>query len=230
MDGNALFVVLAVAGVAAIALLMRGRGDERVTMPRPDAGTETGDDAHGGDGAFDDGGFDADEEGDAAAPLVVESDGHVWLPTGSGVRRLWLGSEDADPALLAAGYVSREEFERRRTHARMRGDAQGLTGEPLAPGDFTAGRVVRGAPGVDPWRLEALGPEGEYVTFAFETEDAARTALDLLEARGVVRRPLDDDGSPIPASPGDFEEARRRADETEAELEIPDPPDDPERR
>jgi hypothetical protein len=222
VDGNALFAVLAVAGVAAIAFLMRGRGDERVAMPRADDGA--------GVPAPGDGDDLADAEDDAAAPLVIESDGHVWLPVGSGLRRLPLASEEDDPALVAAGYVSRDAFERRRAHARARGDAQGLTGEPLAPGDFTAARVVRGAPGIDPWRLEALGPDGEYVTFAFEVEDAARTALGLLEERGIVRRPLDDDGRPIPASPGDFAEARRRAEETMAALEIPDPPDEPERR
>src|SRR5437867_936057 len=33
--------------------------------------------------------------------------------------------------------------------------------EYLRPGDFRGARVVRGAPSVDPWRLELLGRDGE---------------------------------------------------------------------
>ena len=61
-----------------------------------------------------------------------------------------------------------------------------------------------------PWRVETLGRDGEYGAFDFETEDGARAALLLLERFRIVRRPLDDEGNPIPASPEDFEEARRR--------------------
>jgi hypothetical protein len=215
VDANLLLVAAAIAGVLAIALFMRrGAGDERVELPGAGEGREEG-------GRAPEDEEEAEDDRDDT-PLVVESDGHVWLPSLSGLRRLYLGGEEADPMLTAAGYVSRDEFERRRTHARVRGDATGLTGEPFHPGDFSAARVVRGAAGLDPWRLEALGPDGEYMTFGFDSEEAARTALGLLEQRGVVRRPLDDDGQPIPPSPGDFEEARRRAEQTERELELDD--------
>ena len=56
----------------------------------------------------------------------------------------------------------------------------------LSAGDLVAARVKRGAPDLDPWRLEGLGREHEMVMWSFETEEAARTALGLPEER-VVR-------------------------------------------
>jgi hypothetical protein len=94
--------------------------------------------------------------------------------------------------------------------------------EFLRPGDFSAARVARGAPSVDPWRLELLGPEGEYVSFGFELEDAARAALELLETRAVMHYVTDDDGRPLMPSSEQFDEAKRRADETERLLALGD--------
>ena len=94
--------------------------------------------------------------------------------------------------------------------------------EFLRPGDFSAARVARGAPSVDPWRLELLGPEGEYVSFGFEIEDAARAALELLETRAVMTYVTDDDGRPLMPSAEQFDEAKRRADETERLLALGD--------
>ena len=109
------------------------------------------------------------------------------------------------------------------------------TPDPLAPasrpivpldflrsGDFSAARVVRGAPGVDPWRLELLGPEGEYVSFGFEVEEGARAALDLLETRDVTRYVEGEDGRPLMPSKEQFEEAKRRSDETARLLALGD--------
>lgn len=94
--------------------------------------------------------------------------------------------------------------------------------EFLRAGDFSAARVVRGAPGVDPWRLELLGPEGEYVSFGFDIEEGARAALDLLETRAVMRYVEDEGGRPLLPSTEQFEEARRRRDETERLLALGD--------
>jgi hypothetical protein len=80
-----------------------------------------------------------------------------------------------------------------------------------------AARVVRGAPGVDPWRLEALGRDYDYSPYAFETEEAARIALALVEER-VVRPPRDEHGDAIPVGAEDFAVARRQFDETEQAL------------
>ena len=92
--------------------------------------------------------------------------------------------------------------------------------EYLRPGDFTGGRVVRGDPARDPWRLELLAREGEFVWYGFEVEEAARIALDLLERRSVMRLARDDEGRPFAPSTEQFEEARRRHDETERLLAL----------
>jgi len=92
--------------------------------------------------------------------------------------------------------------------------------EYLRHGDFTGARVVRGDPSVDPWRLELLGREGEYVRYGFEVEEAARVALDLLEKRSVMRFVPDEEGRPLVPSSEQFEEARRRHDETERLLAL----------
>ena len=86
--------------------------------------------------------------------------------------------------------------------------------EFLRPGDLTAARVVRGAPSVDPWRLELLGRDGEYMSYGFEVEEAARAALDLLEERSVISHGRSDDDRPVAPSAEQFEEAKRRHDET----------------
>lgn len=107
-----------------------------------------------------------------------------------------------------------------------------LAGEPvrmhstefLRPGDFSAARIVRGS-SEDPWRLELLGRDGEYVPFGFATEEAARCALELLEQREVMRYVRDDDGNPLRPSTEQYAEARRRHEETERALSMMD--DDP---
>src|SRR5262249_14024781 len=135
------------------------------------------------------------EVGDAAAVTV---DGLAFIGEEHGVSLV----PTPDPASAAPGPIVPLEF--------------------LRPGDFSAARVVRGAPSVDPWRLELLGPDGEYVSFAFAVEDAARVALDLLEARDVMHYEADDDGRPLMPSTEQFEEAKRRHDETERLLALGD--------
>ena len=97
----------------------------------------------------------------------------------------------------------------------------------LSCGDLGAARVVRGAPGVDPWRLEALGRDREYLSWSFETEESARTALDLLE-RIVVRAPADADGESLAGGAAEFEEARRVHEQTEQELAMMPDAEEPE--
>ena len=135
------------------------------------------------------------EVGDAAAVTV---DGLAFIGEEHGVSLV----PTPDPAAPAPGPIVPVEF--------------------LRPGDFTGARVVRGAPSVDPWRLELLGPEGEYVSFGFAVEEAARVALELLEARGVTRQVADEEGRPLVHSTEQFEEAKRRHDETERLLALGD--------
>jgi hypothetical protein len=131
--------------------------------------------------------FEIDEEGAGA----ITVDGLAFIPDEHGVNLV----PTPDPLEPAPGKVIPVEY--------------------LRPGDFTGARVVRGNLSRDPWRLELLGREGEYVTYGFEVEEAARIALDLLEQRSVMRLVRDDEGRPFKPSNEQFEEARRRHDETE---------------
>jgi hypothetical protein len=93
-------------------------------------------------------------------------------------------------------------------------------------GDFTGARVVQGAADEGPWRFEALGRDGEYAAFVFETREGADAALSVFQSRGIVRCGQDEDGNPAPPSAEQFEEARRIYMETEAALESSDDPED----
>jgi hypothetical protein len=142
-----------------------------------------------------------DEEADGSdAIAAITSDGLMFIPFENGVQMLIPASREE----LA------EEF---ATQAVSRGRVAGM----LSCGDLGAARVVRGAPGVDPWRLEALGRDREYLAWSFETAESARTALDLLE-RIVVRAPMDAGGEPLAAGAAEFAEARREHEQTEQEL------------
>ncbi|TMQ64189.1 MAG: hypothetical protein E6K78_09670 [Candidatus Eisenbacteria bacterium] len=180
--------------IAAVAwLLRRGAGGDRTLMPVPPA-------------------LDADDppepdrESDGDLELAITSEGVVFVPDSHGVRLLALAGpsgvdayrEDIEAGMIALGAQERLSLAGQRP------------GSALNAGDFTAARLKRGAAGVLPWRVETLGRDGEFGAFEFETEDGARAALTLLERFRIVRRPLDDEGNPIPASPEDFEEARRR--------------------
>ncbi len=97
----------------------------------------------------------------------------------------------------------------------------------LAPGDLIAARVKRGAPSIDPWRLEALGRDHDFRAWPFETEEAARAALKLVTEL-TVRPPLDRDGDPIPVGEEDFFVAQRKLDESamESSLDLPEEEDE----
>jgi hypothetical protein len=192
--------MLVVAGVALAAwLLRRFSGDEGIDREMlsghvGEPGRVAPPEPMPGDESEDE---DAEGSGEIAA---ITSDGLMFIPFEQGVQMLIPASrEQLD-----------EEF---ATQAVSRGRVAGM----LSCGDLGAARVVRGAPGVDPWRLEALGRDREYLSWAFETEEAARAALDLL-ARIVVRAPADADGEPLAADPAEFAEARRVYEETEREL------------
>lgn len=107
-----------------------------------------------------------------------------------------------------------------RTGRRLQG---WILGQRLVHGDLIGARMVRGAPDYDPWRVEGLGRDRDYQAWAFETEDAARAALELIE-RHVVRTPDDENGDPRPPSSADYDEARRRDEETEHALDSEDEP------
>lgn len=154
--------------------------------------------------------FEEEEAGGSDQIAAITSEGWMFIPFEQGVQLLI----PASPDQLA---------EERATQAVARGRVAGM----LSCGDLGAARVVRGAPGVDPWRLEALGRDREYLAWSFETQESARTALDLLE-RIVVRAPLDGAGEPLAAGAAEFAEARRVHEQTEEELAMMPDEEEPE--
>jgi hypothetical protein len=206
--------LLVVVGVALAAwLLRRFSGNEGIDRDALD-GREVPPGREGApesDAAPDPAYEDADEDAEPSDEIAaITSDGWTFLPFEKGVELL----VPANPEQLA------EEL-------ATRGVARGRVAGMISCGDLGAARVVRGAPGVDPWRLEALGRDREYLSWSFETEEAARTALDLLE-RIVVRAPAGADGEPRLATPAEFEEARRVHEQTEQELAMMPDAEEPE--
>lgn len=197
---SGLFAIALVALVGVVAWWLR-RNASSAGVPRPGAPSSAPD---AGDDVLD------DLEG-PVEELAITSEGDVFIPDGTHVRLMPLHPDEiaAHQDDLEAGLFALSREEKLQLIAR-----RGKPGQALAPGDLTAARVQRGAAGVVPWCLETLGRDGEYIPFAFETEDGARAALDLIERYHIVRRPLDDDGRPIPASLEDWEEGRRRYDES----------------
>jgi hypothetical protein len=209
----------AAAVMAVVATLMR-RGSvsdddfvappEGARPPEPSGAVVVEDD--GFEGLLD----DDESEPDAATVLAVTSDGQVFMPMGADVRLLPLGDSHA---VIASGQVRWEQVRDSILAGAKRSDGSGgMPGIQLDVADFSAGRVVRGAPDIDPWRLELLGLDGEYQPYAFETQDAATIALGMLERMQIIKRPLDDDGVPIPVPAEQYETARREFEDTFEEL------------
>ena len=215
-------LIAIVAGVvlAALALAMRNawNHDEPTTRPAPR------DDAPAApreawSSALDDDDEDDDEQLVEAA--AITSDGWAFVPRGTGLEVVPPG-EDDDVLRDQAERHGSEELRRAMAGAPVNPHTGKRLvfwrpGQSLGPGDMIAARVVRGAPNVDPWRLEALGRDYDYQSFAFETEEAARTAHALVVER-IVRAPRDEHGDEIPVGAEDFAVARRQYEETEQAL------------
>jgi len=198
---NGLFAIALVAAVAAIAWFLRRTSVEGAA----------GDGLASSGAPSQDSSETEEEEEGPIEELAITSDGVIFIPDGYAVRVIPLDPHEVETHQedIEAGVFALSPRERLQLAAQ-----RGKPGQALSVGDFTAGRIRRGAADVVPWLLETLGRDGEYLPFMFETEDGARAALALLEGRKIVRRPLDEDGRPIPPSPEDFEEARRRYDES----------------
>lgn len=215
MDSQLLTGLAAVAGVVIVAMIARGAAGNR-----PEAGStptqrrdsvsegampeaETLDREHEGSEEF-----EGDE--DDAEVVAITSDNYAIVPDTHAVR---LVPPDESGEAWKPGPANR------------RGAlAQGMSWHA---GDFTGARVVRGAADEGPWRMEAMGRDGEYTAFIFETRDGADAALQVFESRGVVSIGTDEEGNPSPPSAEQFEEARRVFLETEAELTMDDPEERP---
>ena len=238
MDNSMTIALIAVGVVAALALLMRrGAKDDVVHRPPGSGDVLAGDEVAEARSTavaledLDDDEDEDDEEGHAAlahARLPVTSEGIALLPDGEDVRMIpmlegeqvpdWVRQAIDDSAIPYSLYNHYYGY-------RPSGTKPGYA---LSSGDFTAARVRRGEGGT--WLVETLGRDGDFGFFPFETEAGARAAFDLLEQQRIVQHTLDEYGEPIPPTPEDFEEARRRYDETERDLALdsdePPPPAD----
>jgi len=156
-------------------------------------------------------------EGDFVEAAAVTSEGIAFVPHRGGVELIPPG-EDEDALREAAERHGLESIAQAASSAPRnpktgRRVVQWRPGQSLTAGDVVAVRVVRGAPDFDPWRVECLGRDRDYRPFAFETEEAARTACELIQTR-ILRPPRDEHGDPIPVGAEDFMVARRQWDET----------------
>lgn len=201
-------LIVAVGVVAFVLRRAMGSRDERVAMPES-AAEAPGDAAHDAEAASE------PEDGDDAPLIALSSDGHAFTPQGRGVliapQRHFHGTR------AAGDDVPPPPFESEPT------DPQPPV--LLSPGDLVAARVVRGAPDLDPWRLETLGRDRDLVVWPFETRDAAEAAHALLDQR-IVRPVRDADGEPIPVTDADFETAQDELERTMNELSADLPDDD----
>ena len=217
MDSTLVGGLVAVGAVVLVALIARGmqKKSEPGATPAASAPAERWASDHNLATAT--ATAEADEEDDEAE----DDEGHIIAVTTHG--------EALVPHLHAVRLVPPEEQgEAWKVGAGIR--SSNLRGEQALsmswhPGDFTGARVVRGGAEEGAWRLEALGREGEYTTFSFETRDGADAARELFERLGVVRLGEDEEGRRMPPSAEQFEEARRIYLETEAALDLPDEED-----
>ena len=184
-------VVIAVVAVLAV-FLRRASKDESDGAPGDIAPVESTP-GSGADPPLDSSLDDDDDPEDTV--MAITSDGWAFMP-------------DEDEVQLVPVTTAEGGEEDPMAQPGLRRLSMAKPGEHLDAGDFIGARVVRGSPGADPWRLEAIGHDGEYRSWAFENEEAARTALDLIVTR-IVRTPVDEYRNPTP--PGDAEYAAAAA-------------------
>jgi hypothetical protein len=198
-----LTAVLAVGAVIVVALLARASSrDEQTPRPVNDALPQDPDVRDVGDDGADD-----EDDWESLDVVAVTSDGFAIVPDAHAVRLV-------PPHEEGEAWKAGEKGRNRRGELAL--------AMSWHNGDFTGARVVHGAADEGPWRFEAMGRDGEYTAFVFETREGADAALKVFESRGVVRSGRDEDGNPAPASAEQFEEARRVYLETEAALEMND--------
>ncbi len=216
----------AIAIVVVLAMLMRrGKSDDSTTnrpsypepvrRPEPGSGDEQDGDALDSDESNDESNDESHDEsdGDEGHIIAVTSDGEALVPMHHAVC-LVPPEEQGEEWKVGAGLKA----------ANRRGEL--ALSMSFQAGEFTGVRVTQGGGEYEgPWRMEALGREGEYITFSFETRESAEAAKLLFERMKIVKLGEDEDGHPMPPSAEQFKEARRVYQETEAALELPDDED-----
>ena len=191
--------------VAIAVVLMVGVGSTRSESSASDAsdGTPSSDASVAEEG-------DAADEDDEPHVVAVTSDGEAFV--GYQHMILLVPPEDEGEAWKVGAGL-------RATNLR---GASALSASWQA-GELTGVRVVQGGADEGPWRFEALGRDGEYLPYPFETREGAEAAKQLFERMRIVRLGEDEDGRAMPPSAEQFAEARRVFLETMAELDAEDP-------
>jgi len=202
MSPSMLGGLVAIGAVIVVALLLRGRGSadpmgtpptrapEPPPLPEPE---ET------------DASAESDAQDDDDHVVAVTSDGSALVPHGH-VVRLLPPPDPGEEWKEGAGIKS----------ATLR--AERAFGMTWSAGDLRGAQIVRGGEGEGAWVLEALGRDGDLLPLDFETRDAAEAAHRLFTDHGIIELGEDEDGRPAPPSREQFAEARRRYNETIAEL------------
>lgn len=227
--------VLAIVVVAVLALFLRrassgGESDRGGGSPTPLEPAEPGAEVRPVTGAGRDA-FGDDEDTEetwdestlAEVPMSIEGVAFVPRPHGMLLLALLEGDEVPDwlDQALESNFVPYAALNQLYFPGAGGGISPRRPPITLAAGDLTGARVMRETGASGAWRLETLGRDGDFGFHPFATREAAEAALDLLLEKGVVLKTVDDQGV-VPASPEDFEEARRRYEATEAELAVGD--------
>ncbi len=214
-------LALIAAVVVAGLVLRRGSGTDSATSHRPERDSSESEEETQESDAID----DLLDEVSASTPslgpdsdqvVAVTSDGSSLFADRHAVR-LVPPESDEDAAWRQADPSARARD--------RRGDA--AMAASWSSGDLTGVRVVRGEAQEAPWRLDALGRDGEYTMLLFEEESGAQAARKLFLDKRIVRAVRGDDDEPVPPSREQFDEARRIYLETLAELEADGEGDDP---
>lgn len=209
MDAKSLGAAGLIALVVVIALLARAAGSRDGSSGSggmvplggaPPEGADTADTIEPETG-------DDDDDFENVEVAAVTSDGYALVPDRHAVR---LVPPNEEGEAWKAGTTTRNRRGERALDMSWHA------------GDFTGARVVRGAADEGPWRFEALGRDGEYAAFVFETREGADAALGVFQSRNVIRHGHDEDDNETPPSAEQFEEARRVFLETEAALDHDD--------
>jgi hypothetical protein len=226
VDSGTIGGLVAVGVVIVVALMMRGsrastpsgvtRAPEPAREPWRDSGGNVAV-AEDEDRDYDDDDDEDDDEAGASGPggphvIAVTSDGSAFVPDRHAVR-LVPPEEAGEEWKVGAGMKA----------TNLRGQA--ALSMSWHAGELTGARVVRGGADEGPWLMEALGRDGEYTAFVFETREGADAARDLFVRLRVVQLGEDEDGREMPPSAEQFAEARRIYHETAAALDLPDDED-----
>ena len=167
--------VLAVGAVVVVALLARA-GSRNEETPRPAEGASPANDEPVQSPDPSDADSDPDDDWESVEVVAVTSEGYALVPDAHAVR-------------LVPPHEEGEAWKAGESGRNRRGEmALAMSWHQSATSPARASCMA--PPTRVPWRFEALGRDGEYTAFVFETREGADAALKLFRvARGRARGP-----------------------------------------